>query len=142
MPEKSVRKLASFRHRGLGPNWLRSAIPAEAPISGSFRNHAYVNVAAGPAPGGIGFVLQFQPKAPYWVRFATTPMSMWRRAGSGAGIGFVLQFQPKAPYWVRFATTPTSMRLRTRIGFVPPKAAGTRDAFLAAALPLRKRNAV
>jgi hypothetical protein len=118
-------------------NWLRSATPAwdqigfvlqfqpRPPISGSFRNHAYVNVAAGPAPGR-NWLRSAIPAVgpPYRVRFATTPVSMWRRARLRGGIGFVLQFQPRAPYWVRFATTPTSMRLRTRIGFVPPKAAG------------------
>jgi hypothetical protein len=36
----TVRKLASFRNSGRGPNWLRFAAPSEAPILASFRNHA------------------------------------------------------------------------------------------------------
>ena len=88
-------------------NWLRSAISAG---------------------DQIGFVSQFQPRGLCGVPFATTRMSMWRRARLRSGIGFVSQFQPKARYWVRSATTAMSMRRRARlparIGFVPPKAAG------------------
>ena len=103
-------------------NWLRSATPAwdqigfvlqfqpRPPISGSFRNHAYVNVAAGPAPGRN------------WLRFAIPAEGPI--LGSFRNYAYVNAAPDQD--WLRSA-----------------KSRGERgDAFLAAALPLRKRNAV